>query len=54
MLEMDPNIPIIVLPGTDSPFQVLTGVSDLLKAEAPKKVLGITFFLECSSGLELD
>ena len=40
---MDPNVPIVVLPGTDWSFQVLTWVPYLWQAEAPKIVLGKTF-----------
>ena len=45
----DPNVPIMVLPDTIWSFQVLNRVLYLWQSEAPKKVLGITFFLRVYS-----
>ena len=43
--QMDPKVPIIVLPGTIWSFQVLNRVLYLWLPEAPKKVLWSTFLL---------
>ena len=43
LIHLDPNIPIMVLPGTDWSFEALTRVPCLWQAEAPKKELGSTF-----------
>ena len=40
---LDPNIPVVVLPGTDWSFQVLTRVPFLRQTEAPIKVFGSPF-----------
>ena len=44
-IQMDPKIPLMVLPGTIWSFQVLNTVFYLWQPEAPKKVLWSTFFL---------
>ena len=49
--QMKPNIPIMVLPGTGWPFEMLTRVIYFWHAEAPKKVLGSTF---CSQSVKMD
>ena len=44
-IQLDPHIPIVVLPGTDWCFQVLTRVPYLWQAEEPKKVHESNFVL---------
>ena len=41
----DPKMPVMILPDTIWSFQVLNRVLYLWQSEAPKKVLGSTFFL---------
>ena len=53
-VQMDKNIPIMVLPDTIWSFHVLTRILYLWQDEAPKKVLGSSFFfLECKYTIKL-
>ena len=46
-VQMDKDIPIMVLPGTIWSFQVLDRVLYLWQPEAPKRCFEVLFFLEC-------
>ena len=47
-VPVDPKMPIMVLLDTIWSFNVLNRVLYLWQSEAPKKVLGSTFFIECT------
>ena len=54
VIQLGPNIPIMVLPDTIWSFQLLNRVLYLWQSKAPKKVLGSTFFLRVWWGLARD